>query len=100
MFSTFLTLLSQSLSTAVGVAVGATSDALVGVFSWLPEGQDLPNPVHTAFAEFGSYLALLNFIVPAQTLLIVMGLVVGIEIILLGWRFLMRIAYFVRGTSV
>jgi len=60
---------------------------LIGlVISWLPTSSGFPAASHSAFQYFGSYVGLLDPLVPVGTIFICVGIVFGIEILIFGFR--------------
>jgi len=60
---------------------------LVGlVISWLPSSAGFPSAAHTAFAYFGSYVGMLDPLVPVATIFVCVGIVFGVEILIFGFR--------------
>jgi len=69
--SAFIDLAYSGLSTLIG---------------WFPMGTGLPIEVHTAVAGLGSYLGLLDALVPISTLATVVGLVFVLELLIFGFK--------------
>jgi len=56
------------------------------IFSIFPSSTGFPTSVQTAFTTFAGYTAIINTLVPMNTLGQILGLVISFELIVFAWK--------------
>jgi len=70
------------------------------IFYFLPDGGTLPDVFHTSAQYFGNTLMTVNFILPVDTLIYCMSLVLSVKLALFGFHIIRVIVSFTRGVGV
>jgi len=86
-----------SLLAALGVTGVLNPDSVAFLINFLPDGQPLPAPVHTAAVYFGRTLSSVDFILPVDTLVTILVLSFNVTILLLCFWLLRWVVSLFRG---
>jgi len=96
-----LSIVGSFVGNLLGGAASVTADVLqsvlMGVLSGLPDGGGLPLAVHTAAIDFGNSLTKVNFILPVDTLMTCLVVIITLKMGLFGFHWTWLTINWVRG---